>query len=131
MGGMVAAIEQGYPQREIAESAYRAQQAVDAGRAVVVGVNDYSWPSSDTLPPILYIDDTVGDMQLARAWPPSRRRATMRASTASLAALQDRRAWRRSADGADPRRRARVRDGRRDVRRARDVWGEYEERTEF
>ncbi len=41
MGGMVAAIEQGYPQREIAESAYRHQQAVDAGRTVVVGVNAY------------------------------------------------------------------------------------------
>ena len=40
MGGMVQAIEQGYPQREIAESAYRDQQAVDRGERVIVGVNE-------------------------------------------------------------------------------------------
>ena len=41
MGGMVAAIERGYPQREIAESAYRAQQAVESREQVIVGVNDF------------------------------------------------------------------------------------------
>src|SRR5438128_4102072 len=41
MGGMVAAIERGYPQREIAESAYRFQQDVERGRQVIVAVNDF------------------------------------------------------------------------------------------
>src|SRR5512144_782477 len=41
MGGMVEAIEQGFPQREIAEASYRFQQAVEAREKIVVGVNDY------------------------------------------------------------------------------------------
>ena len=41
MGGMVAAIERGYPQREIADSAYRFQQAVERGDKTIVGVNEY------------------------------------------------------------------------------------------
>src|SRR5262249_8881238 len=40
MGGMVAAIEAGFPQREIAESAYRFQQAVEQNEKTIVGVND-------------------------------------------------------------------------------------------
>ena len=39
MGGMVAAKEQGHPQREIAESAYTFQRAVDNGDKIIVGVN--------------------------------------------------------------------------------------------
>src|SRR5687767_7421113 len=42
LGGTLAAIETGYIQREIQDSAYRAQQAIDAGEAVVVGVNRYA-----------------------------------------------------------------------------------------
>ncbi len=41
MGGMVTAIERGYPQMEIAESAYRFQKQIDAGEKVIVGVNKY------------------------------------------------------------------------------------------
>ena len=41
MGGMVEAIEQGFPQREIAEASYRFQQAVERRDKVVVGVNDF------------------------------------------------------------------------------------------
>ena len=44
MGGMVAAIESGWVQRELDESAYRHQQAVDAGETVVVGVNRFVQP---------------------------------------------------------------------------------------
>ena len=53
---MVAAIEQGYPQREIADAAYRFQQEIDAGERVIVGVNRY--PKEDERPslPILRID---------------------------------------------------------------------------
>ena len=65
MGGMVEAIEHGYPQREIAESAYRFQQALEARERIVVGVNDFV---ADDEPPvrILYIDESAGDTQLAK-----------------------------------------------------------------
>ena len=45
MGGTLAAIESGYVQRQIHESAYRAQQAIDSGDAIVVGVNRYGEPA--------------------------------------------------------------------------------------
>ena len=65
MGGMVAAIENGYPQREIAESSYRFQQAFEKKEKQMVGVNVYA--ESDEKPfPILYIDDSAHDTQLAR-----------------------------------------------------------------
>ncbi len=41
MGGMIAAIEQGFPQREIAEASYHFQRQLDSGEKVMVGVNDY------------------------------------------------------------------------------------------
>ena len=41
MGGMLAAIERGFPQREIADSAYRYQQEVDSSQRILVGVNDF------------------------------------------------------------------------------------------
>jgi methylmalonyl-CoA mutase N-terminal domain/subunit len=42
MGGMLSAIERGFPQREIADSAYRYQREIDAGERIVVGVNEYT-----------------------------------------------------------------------------------------
>jgi methylmalonyl-CoA mutase N-terminal domain/subunit len=42
MGGMVSAIERGYPQAEIADSAYKYQKQIDSGEKVVVGVNKYA-----------------------------------------------------------------------------------------
>jgi methylmalonyl-CoA mutase N-terminal domain/subunit len=41
MGGMLNAIERGFPQREIADSAYRYQREIDAKDRIVVGVNDF------------------------------------------------------------------------------------------
>src|SRR5207302_2368438 len=41
LGGMLAAIERGFPQREIADSSYRYQQEVDARQRILVGVNDF------------------------------------------------------------------------------------------
>jgi len=65
LGGMVAAIEQGYPQREVAESAYRFQQAVEAKEQIVVGVNEYV--SADASPVrTLYIDEGAAATQLTR-----------------------------------------------------------------
>jgi methylmalonyl-CoA mutase, N-terminal domain len=65
MGGMVEAIEAGYPQREIAEASYKYQQAVECRDKVVVGVNDYVQVDEPPFP-ILYIDESTADKQLAR-----------------------------------------------------------------
>jgi methylmalonyl-CoA mutase N-terminal domain/subunit len=65
MGGMVAAIERGYPQREIAESAYRFQQAVERREKIIVGVNEFV--AEDDAPiGILYIDESSGARQLEK-----------------------------------------------------------------
>ena len=65
MGGIVAAIEQGFPQREIAEAAYVYQRQVDGGDKIVVGVNRHSeW---DVLKaPTLKIGPGVEETQVAR-----------------------------------------------------------------
>ncbi len=65
MGGMVEAIEQGFPQREVAESAYRFQQAVERREQIIVGVNDYLLEDEGTVP-ILSIDEGAAERQLAR-----------------------------------------------------------------
>src|SRR5687768_14310527 len=65
MGGMVEAIEQGYPQREIAEAAYRYQQEVESRAKIVVGVNDFVQEDEPPVP-ILYIDESTADTQLRR-----------------------------------------------------------------
>jgi len=65
MGGMVAAIEQGFPQREIAEASYRFQQAVERRDKVIVGVNDFVQTDEPPVP-ILYIDERASDVQLQR-----------------------------------------------------------------
>jgi methylmalonyl-CoA mutase N-terminal domain/subunit len=61
LGGMVAAIERGFPQREIAEAAYRYQVAVDRKEKIVVGVNDYV--AKEKPLDILQIDETVAHRQ--------------------------------------------------------------------
>lgn len=64
LGGMVAAIERGYPQREIADAAYKFQRQVENDERVVVGVNEYV---TDHLPVnILKIDPDVEKKQIAR-----------------------------------------------------------------
>jgi methylmalonyl-CoA mutase, N-terminal domain len=65
MGGMVEAIEQGFPQREIAESAYRFQQAVEQGDKIIVGVNDFA-EKNETPLETLYVDESVAVQQVAR-----------------------------------------------------------------
>lgn len=58
MGGMLRAIEQRYPQREIENSAFEAQRAVETGEASVVGVNVFT-ESAESVPPILSINQGV------------------------------------------------------------------------
>lgn len=59
MGGSVAAIEQGYMQREIHDSAYRTQQAIERGDEVVVGVNRFK-SEGDPEPELLRVDPSIG-----------------------------------------------------------------------
>jgi methylmalonyl-CoA mutase N-terminal domain/subunit len=65
MGGMVAAIEQGFPQREIQESAYTYQKAVERKEKIIVGVN--AFVTEDETPiEILQIDESTAEKQMAK-----------------------------------------------------------------
>jgi methylmalonyl-CoA mutase N-terminal domain/subunit len=65
MGGMVSAVEQGYPQRCVAESAYRFQKAVEEGKVTIVGVNRFVEEEPEPIP-ILRIDPEVERIQRER-----------------------------------------------------------------
>ena len=66
MGGIVRAIELGYPQREIAQSAYEFQRAIDNGERSIVGVNKYNEKQAADPIPTLHIDHTPEQTQIAR-----------------------------------------------------------------
>jgi methylmalonyl-CoA mutase N-terminal domain/subunit len=83
MGGAVAAIEQGFYQDEIAQSAYEAQLAVERDEQIIVGVNKYAEGDVE-VPELLRVGDEIREQQSER-----------------LAALRDRRdeaAWAASLD---------------------------------
>jgi methylmalonyl-CoA mutase N-terminal domain/subunit len=65
MGGMVDAVERGFPQREIAESSYRFQQSFERKEKVMVGVNEFVQEDEPPLE-ILYIDESASEKQLAK-----------------------------------------------------------------
>jgi methylmalonyl-CoA mutase N-terminal domain/subunit len=65
MGGMLAAIEKSFPQREIADSAYHYQREIDENKKTVVGVNKYITEESVPVD-ILEIDDTLERMQIEK-----------------------------------------------------------------
>jgi methylmalonyl-CoA mutase N-terminal domain/subunit len=125
MGGMVEAIEQGFPQKEIAEASYRFQQSVEKRDKIIVGVNDFVQADEPPVP-ILYIDESTAEKQLARL--------------ADLKRSRDNDAVRRSLDAlrAAARGSANTMYPLLDCVRAyatvgemcdalREVWGEYEE----
>src|SRR5215204_4813897 len=66
MGGMVEAIEKGFPQREIQESAYQYQKAVERGDQTIVGVNKYGMTAETSEVPILVINENVREQQVER-----------------------------------------------------------------
>jgi methylmalonyl-CoA mutase N-terminal domain/subunit len=125
-GGMVAAIEAGFPQREIAESAYRFQQAVERHEKIVVGVNDQSEGADEVAMPTLYIDESAGESQLRKLAQLKASREADRVAR-SLDALRD--AARSTRNLMPP-----ILDAVRAYATVgemcdalRDVWGEYEE----
>jgi len=87
MGGALAAVEGGYMQREIQESAYRYQKAVEEGKEVVVGVNRFAVEEKHP-PKLLRVDPVVGQQQAARlaALRARRDNARVRAALAELRA---------------------------------------------
>ena len=82
MGGMVAAIEKGFPQMEIAEAAYRFQRQLDANEKIMVGVNKYVTNAKHAIP-MVDIDEKVGEEQIKRL-KDVRRRRDNRATKKSL-----------------------------------------------
>jgi methylmalonyl-CoA mutase N-terminal domain/subunit len=64
MGGMIPAIERGYPQREIADAAYRYQTAVDRKEKIIVGVNEFT--GEEKAIEVLRIDESVRAEQSKR-----------------------------------------------------------------
>src|SRR5438270_1387924 len=66
MGGMVEAVEKGFPQREIQESAYQYQKAFERGEQTIVGVNKYAMENEPQEVPTLVIDESVRLHQVER-----------------------------------------------------------------
>jgi methylmalonyl-CoA mutase N-terminal domain/subunit len=85
-GGILGAIEEGFPQREITEAAVRYQREVEAGRRIIVGVNDYASGERQAVP-ILQMDVAGYRRQVARL-ADVRRSRDNRAVRGRLAALE-------------------------------------------
>ena len=66
MGGAVAAIEKGFIQKEIADSAYRYQKEIEKGERIVVGLNKFQVKEEEKPKGLLKVDPAVGDRQVAR-----------------------------------------------------------------
>jgi methylmalonyl-CoA mutase N-terminal domain/subunit len=64
LGGMVEAIEAGFPQRELMDAAFAYQRSVEKGEKIIVGVNAFQL-ENETPPETLYIDESVGERQMA------------------------------------------------------------------
>jgi len=65
MGGSVSAIEQGFIQNEIAQSAYEYQLKIETGEKIIVGVNKFKTEEGATVPPFK-IDDSIRDVQIKK-----------------------------------------------------------------
>jgi methylmalonyl-CoA mutase, N-terminal domain len=94
LGGMVEAVKQGFPQREIADAAYQLQTEIDSGQRIMVGVNHYT--DGDEHPPELHRIDPdlerkqIGRVQAVRARRPSAPVEQALAELKAAAAIDDR-----------------------------------------
>jgi methylmalonyl-CoA mutase, N-terminal domain len=86
LGGMVAAVKQNYPQREIADASFELQSEIDAGRRIVVGVNEYRHDDDEPIE-ILRIDPELERKQIGRVQAVRARRES-EAVEGALAALR-------------------------------------------
>ncbi len=130
LGGMVEAIERGFPQREIADAAFRYQREVDEGRRIVVGVNAYHLASAEE-PPIHRPDPSAERKQGARLQATRARRDATEVER-TLAALKD--AGARPGENLMPYlidcARARASEGEM-VAALQEVFGSYTEQPAF
>jgi methylmalonyl-CoA mutase, N-terminal domain len=129
LGGMVDAVKRGFPQREIADAAFRYQREVDSKQRIVVGVNEYRH-SEDSEIPILRIDPELERKQAGRLEATKAKRDAT-AVERTLAALKDAAASDRNLmepilDAA----RARVSEGEM-VAAMQEVFGTYTEHPQF
>src|SRR5579862_838146 len=92
MGGMIPAIERGYPQREIADASYRYQVSVDRKEKIIVGVNEFKGEEKPI--DILRIDESVRDQQ-------SRQLRVLRAERANEEVARQLTALRKAAQGSE------------------------------
>jgi len=129
LGGMVPAIEQNFPQREIADASFRYQREVDTGQRKVVGVNAYTQDGDDEIP-TLRVDPQLERKQVGRveAVKTGRDAAAVEASLAELraAAATDRNLMPLFCDCA----RARATEGEM-VEALQEVFGTYSEQPVF
>jgi methylmalonyl-CoA mutase N-terminal domain/subunit len=129
LGGMVEAVKQNFPQREIADASWELQNEIDSGRRVVVGVNKFT-EGDDSETPILRIDPALERKQIGRLQA-VRARRDARAVEEKLAAL-------RAAAKTDQNLMpllldcARVHASEGEIVKAlQDVWGSYTEKPVF
>ena len=116
MGGTLAAIEGGFQQRQIQESAYRVQRAIESGDQVVVGVNRFRDDERRTTPPLQRIDPDGERRQVERRPAGPGRASTRPPGTAAMDRLEAAARGDGQPAAADHRGRAGLRDGRRDQR---------------
>ncbi|HET7904103.1 MAG TPA: methylmalonyl-CoA mutase family protein [Candidatus Eisenbacteria bacterium] len=88
MGGIIVAVERGYPQKEIADSAYRFQQQVERGERIIVGVNRYTADEEEITIPVLKIDPELERRQAERVKAFRAKRDAAK-HAAAIAALRD------------------------------------------
>ena len=130
IGGMVQAVKDGFPQREIADAAYALQKEIDSGRRIVVGVNAYT-EGDERETPILRIDPALERKQIERLSSVRGRRdaATVEATLASVKGAASNR-----ADNLMPylldAARAHASEGEI-VQALQEVWGRYREAPMF
>ncbi len=65
-GGMIEAVDAGFPQRELQEASYQYQLAVESKDKIIVGVNDYLMKEEPAEIPLLQIDESVAELQSQR-----------------------------------------------------------------
>src|SRR5262249_23169386 len=85
LGGMVEAIKQSFPQREIADASFKYQREVDAGERIIVGVNEFEVSDDDDIP-TLKIDPALERKQIDRVKATKARRdsATVESALAEM-----------------------------------------------
>jgi methylmalonyl-CoA mutase N-terminal domain/subunit len=129
LGGMVEAVERGYPQREIAASAYRLQQQLESGEKTLVGVNKYVQDEQPDIP-TLRVDESIQKEQVESLARVKAQRDAKAVSKALAAIAEDCRADRNVMPGIVEA--AKVYCTEQEICDVfREVFGQHQDRPEF